>query len=508
VAVYDDSDSGRGFSGCRLEDALGALEASGVDFRLLVYRGELSALAEGLSTAAGGESGKPDLVVMTGSEAPGAVIAAGASIGILEVGGTRIPWVSVAPRGNGILRLDFLEGEDPGIEAFELVRGESPESRDILDLGDAFMADLVSAALDKAGEGGERSSMPSDAVIEAIYWYPFGCRDCEDFLWEGIPEIEGVSGTIIEVEERDTGDPNDFEALLSALDERDTDLGLIPVLVVGENVFQGNTEIEEGLWSLASGYGVEREEVLGTPGLEGGGGSVSRWEPGAVFLAGLLDGVNPCAFSAMVFLVSALALAGRTKRSMMVTGISYAAGVFVTYSLIGAGLLGGLRSLAVSSRVGRILELVLVAFLAVLAVLSAVDGFKLSSGRTDLLLKLPKGLSEKAHLIIRNGARSGAAGGGAFLLGAAIALVELGCTGQIYLPTIAWMIARGEGARPWIWLIVYNTAFIIPLVAVFVVSYKGVSAVRMAEAFKRNGSIVKYATAALFAVLAVVILTT
>ncbi len=54
------------------------------------------------------------------------------------------------------------------------------------------------------------------------------------------------------------------------------------------------------------------------------------------------------------------------------------------------------------------------------------------------------------------------------------------------------MIARGEGSSPWLWLVVYNTAFIIPLLIVFVVSYKGVSAV-------------KYVTAGLLVVLAIVV---
>ena len=83
------------------------------------------------------------------------------------------------------------------------------------------------------------------------------------------------------------------------------------------------------------------------------GGFGVQWEPGAVFLAGLLDGVNPCAFSAMVFLISALALAGRSKRTMLAIGLSYACGVFITYSLIGAGLLGGLRRFAVSPGIRR-----------------------------------------------------------------------------------------------------------------------------------------------------------
>jgi len=355
----------------------------------------------------------------------------------------------------------------------------------------------VGQALSVAGGGREsavRAAEPS--VIQTTYWYPFGCRDCEDFLWNTIPELEWTSGSTINVAERDTRDPADFEALLTELERRDVRLRSVPVMIVGDAIFQGYDEIESGLRSVAEG-GIAAQS-------DSNRGPVS-WEPGAIALAGLLDGVNPCAFSAMVFLVSALAVAGRTRRVLMAIGLSYSLGVFATYFLIGAGLLGGLRNLVVQSDLRRILETALAMMLLILAGLSVIDGVKLSRGRTDLLLKLPDSLSKRVHGIIRRSIRSGAAVGGSLLLGALVALIELGCTGQVYLPTIAWMISRGEEGRPWLWLLIYNSAFIIPLLAVFVISYRGVSAIRLAGAFKKRGAAVKYATAGLFAVLAAVV---
>jgi cytochrome c biogenesis protein CcdA len=190
---------------------------------------------------------------------------------------------------------------------------------------------------------------------------------------------------------------------------------------------------------------------------------------------------------------------------MLAIGLFYALGVFITYSLIGAGLLGGLKRIAVESGMRRILEYVLAGFLIILSALSLVDAIKLSRGRTDLILKLPEKLSGRVHSLIRTEVSSGAAAGGALVLGAVVALIELGCTGQVYLPTIAWMIARGDGAVPWLWLAIYNSAFIIPLLIVFVVSYKGVTAVKLAGAFRKRGAAVKFVTAGLLAILAIVV---
>ena len=502
IAVSDPAAGARRYTGSDVDTALKALAESNAAFGILVFRGGLSDLEKGLADAEGTAISAVELVVLTGTGSPGVHAETGAAAGTLAVGARKIPWISPAPRGNGIVRLELGDDSEPEIEAFGLVRGEAPESQDILDLGDAFLNELTARALATAAGTRPAAETASADSIEAVYWYPFGCRDCEDFLWSGVPEIEKATGISIAVEEHDTGNPEEFDSLIAEMERRDAELRSVPVMFVGNVILQGDDEIKSGLEAYATG--IPGGAKFKTPAGKGGGGA--RWEPGAVFLAGLLDGVNPCAFSAMVFLVSALALAGRRKRAMIAIGFSYAAGVFIAYSLIGAGLLGGLRRLAVTPGIRRGLEITLAAILAVLAVLSVVDGVRLSRGRSDLLLKLPGKLSARAHGVIRSSVRSGAAAGGAFLLGTIVALIELGCTGQVYLPTIAWMIARGAGARPWFWLAIYNTAFIIPLITVFVVSYKGVSAIRMANAFKRRGAAIKYATAVLFAALAAVML--
>lgn len=488
-AALDIAGSGK-MSPVPFTGVLNNLAAADAGYRILAIRGEPG---EWDTASAGAQvsDALPDLLIYTGPDSPAYSLSTGSIQGYSDIAGVRIPWLSIAPRGNGLARVRFQSGQDPEIVAYSLERGVSPESQEILELGEAFMEDLVATALAAAGrslpEAGEGQ------ILKADYWYPYGCRDCDDFLWSTVPELERDSGRAIEIREWNTSDPDDFSRLLAELSSRDIELSLVPVMIIENRVFQGGEIISRGLEDLAHARSVG--EVAGS-------GHRAGWEPGAIFLAGLLDGVNPCAFSAMVFLISTLALAGRSKRTMLAIGFFYTAGIFLTYGLIGAGLLGGLRRIAVDSGIRQILEYGLAGLFVVLAVLSFLDGIRLSRGRSDLLLKLPERLSRRVHGIIRNNVRSGAAAGGSFLLGAAVALIELGCTGQVYLPTIAWMISRGEGASPWLWLLIYNSAFIIPLVFVFVVSYKGVTAVRLAGAFRKRGALVKYATACLFIILA------
>ena len=54
--------------------------------------------------------------------------------------------------------------------------------------------------------------------------------------------------------------------------------------------------------------------------------------------AGLIDGLNPCAFATLIFFISYLTFTGRRGRDILFVGIAFALGVFLTYLLVGVGL--------------------------------------------------------------------------------------------------------------------------------------------------------------------------
>jgi hypothetical protein len=68
--------------------------------------------------------------------------------------------------------------------------------------------------------------------------------------------------------------------------------------------------------------------------------------------AGLIDGLNPCAFATIVFFVSYLAFLDRKGREVLAVGGAFALGVFVTYLLVGLGMLRVLEQLAFLSATG------------------------------------------------------------------------------------------------------------------------------------------------------------
>jgi thiol-disulfide isomerase/thioredoxin len=51
----------------------------------------------------------------------------------------------------------------------------------------------------------------------------------------------------------------------------------------------------------------------------------------AIALAGLGDGINPCAFATILFFVSYLGMVGRKRNEILITGLTFACAVFITY---------------------------------------------------------------------------------------------------------------------------------------------------------------------------------
>lgn len=217
----------------------------------------------------------------------------------------------------------------------------------------------------------------------------------------------------------------------------------------------------------------------------------------AIIAAGLVDGVNPCAFAVIVFLVSYLTLSrGLGKRYALLYGIMFCLGVFTCYFLIGLGF----------SKVLTVLEgwrpLVRVALLGtgVLCLLfaagAAVDVVRARrSGTGAMRFGMPKLLRDVAHGLIRRNVGKHLLGVGALGLGFVVSGLELVCTDQIYLPVIVFINRTAPGGRSLALLIVYNLAFILPLVAVVLVGVAGSDSRRLAQWAARRAVLMRALTA-------------
>jgi hypothetical protein len=89
-----------------------------------------------------------------------------------------------------------------------------------------------------------------------------------------------------------------------------------------------------------------------------------------------------------------------------------------------------------------------------------------------------------------------------FVAGAAISVIEVACSGQVYLPTILFVLGvPGLRVRAGLYLLLYNLMFVLPLVVVFLLAYLGTTSQQLAQFINRRAATIKLATAGLFLLL-------
>jgi uncharacterized Tic20 family protein len=222
--------------------------------------------------------------------------------------------------------------------------------------------------------------------------------------------------------------------------------------------------------------------------------------PLTVIVGGLVDGINPCAFATIIFFLSYLAFVGRKGKDLLYVGMAFTVAVFLTYLLIGLGFYHFIQSLKIFSLVSMIIYVITAALAFILGAYSVYDMIKIKLGRvSDISLQLPEFLKKRIHKTIREKTRMRRYVLAAFITGWVVSLLELACTGQVYLPTICFVTGVPElRLHAFLYLVLYNLMFILPLCFVFGLTYFGTTSDQIAGWMKRHIILMKAALAAFF----------
>lgn len=338
------------------------------------------------------------------------------------------------------------------------------------------------------------------AVVVLFYYYTPGCRSCEEFLSTEVPRLEKKLGIHIDIQRKDVLDPALYEELSSFAASQGQSIQAIPALRAGMTLLQGDQEIRAKLAEVLT----SSVPPAPAPAPAVSAPLADRLAVFPVMAAGLLDGINPCAFTTLIFLLASLALAGRGRREVLVIGVMFSLAVFLTYLGIGLGLFAALRAASAVALVSVLLRWALVIVLFLFAGLSIHDYALIRGGRpTEMLLQLPSALKRQIHASIRTRVRTAALVGSSLVLGFLVSIFEFACTGQVYLPTLAYLARVHRQLDAVGLLVLYNLCFIAPLLLVFGVSYYGVSSARVTTFFQAHMGKVKLGLAVVFAGLAV-----
>jgi hypothetical protein len=237
---------------------------------------------------------------------------------------------------------------------------------------------------------------------------------------------------------------------------------------------------------------------------------------------GLIDGINPCAFTVIVFFISFLALQGYRKSDLVVIGLFFIFAVFLTYLLIGLGIFSFFFSLDSFWVLRKIFNLGIGGLSLVFGTMAVIDFYKYkkSGDSQGMSLQLPQAVKNQIHKVIgahyrkdKTAAQQAHPGGignliiTALVTGFLVSLLEAVCTGQMYLPTITFVLkSTNIKLKAFLYLVLYNLMFILPLFVIFLCALAGATSEDFTKFLKKHFLLSKVLMAVLFFVLGIYLL--
>lgn len=370
--------------------------------------------------------------------------------------------------------------------------------------GDNATDTAIAAAPPEPAAAGEQP-------FRIIFFHKPGCRECDrvrEMLGDAAREFPKML-----IEERDIGERGSAllnEVLSARFDLNDTMRQVTPAVFaqtgalvkaditgprLGDFLRRAAAEPPDATWAAVA----QTETAAAVQTVERRFDTLSL---AVIVGSGLLDGINPCAFATIIFLLSYLQVARRTRGEILAVGVAFITAVFLAYFVVGLGLVQVMARLTALRVAGMVLNYIMAAFALVIAVLSFRDAQLAARGELgEMTLQLPDMLKDRIRGVIRTGARANRFVFAAFGAGLVISFLELACTGQVYLPTIQFMLKAGHGSAIG-YLLAYNAAFIVPLIVVFALAFFGLRSDALIRFQRKHTATVKVLTGVLFVLLA------
>lgn len=337
-------------------------------------------------------------------------------------------------------------------------------------------------------------------ISELLFFYSDNCNKCIE-IKTVLPVIEKNFKDKLKIVYLDIADIENYKLLIALKRDYDIDeKAVFPVLFLEGHFLDGRTE-----FGGIDAVNIFIKKSLGSPFNKKSKGEVDliKYFKTFKFLtvsgAGFADGINPCAITVIIFFMSFLTFQGYGKKELIGAGLSFIFAVFLAYILIGLGLFAFLYKLKGFIVISKIINISVGLFSIILGILCIYDFFNYKkTGSTEgLIMQLPRIIKNKIHSIIGRHYRiSGDRADSkphifkliisALFVGFLVSLLEAVCTGQMYLPTIVFVLKTTSlKVSALLYLLLYNIMFIVPLLIIFLFAFLGVTSERFAVILKR-----------------------
>ena len=361
------------------------------------------------------------------------------------------------------------------------------------------------------------------AAPSIIFYFSPHCTHCIKVKQTIVPELKRLYGDGLSLELRDTTQHEVLQEFMALCSRYHVD-AYVPAfyvqvsneeeyLYIGEDNIENNifTLLAERLHSQTTDRAIRSKEPISKEGSQSTRQKLidrfktfSVW---AVIGAGLIDGINPCAFAVIILFISFLTVYGYNRSQIVVIGTFYIVAVFLSYLLIGLGVFNFLYTLSFFHIINRSFYMAIIGLCFILGSLSLYDyySYRKTGGAEGMFLQLPQSIKKRIQRIFSLEYRKNTQAHfiklafGAFLVGGMVSVLEAVCTGQIYVPVIAVIVKNPVLRVKALWfLIVYNLMFVLPLIGIFLLTICGVGSIRLNTFFKSNLGLLKILLSLLF----------
>lgn len=192
-----------------------------------------------------------------------------------------------------------------------------------------------------------------------------------------------------------------------------------------------------------------------------------------ITVAGLVDGINPCAIGMMVMLLGYLLVFAKKPERVLKTGLLYIATVFVTYLVVGLGLYSFVSRFDLPWG-AKILNYLVGGVLLIAGAIQFKDFLGIEGGPH---LRIPTASKERLQGLVEKVSYPTT-----IILGVLVTLLETPCSLPIYVGTATILSSSGM-ALPLVvlYFLYYNFLFVLPLIIVLIVMWRGQRLVEMKE---------------------------
>lgn len=190
-----------------------------------------------------------------------------------------------------------------------------------------------------------------------------------------------------------------------------------------------------------------------------------------VMVTGLIDGINPCAFSVLLFFIAFLYSISMLRKKVLLVGAVYITAIFLVYLGIGLGLLRAIHLTGEPHLIAKAAAVMVI----LLGIITLREYFYPEKG---IWLRIPVSLGRRIR-----GWLTRATTPSSFVAGGLVGLCTFPCTGGIYIAILGLLALKTTYLLGLLYLVIYNVMFVVPLVAVLALVHNA-SAVERMEMWK------------------------